>query len=231
MCRRQQPRRSKKTTFRSVADLLAGGGLIEGEAESGGDIGDLTREPLSFPAGRDLRLQNLARGDEGFLLALAYSTQRGFGRNHPFAGENPLRRSRGRILCRGCRFHGSARHDCADRMPDGQSVRRQHGPSAALYPVATALPLARASANAWQWRWSTAPCVPRNSARKQALQRKTRSSCSAIPTMCRPPASSEHLKLPHYVDFQAELGLLRKLQAEFFARDAQSDAPMQDAAE
>src|SRR5262249_56975980 len=29
----------------------------------------------------------VARGDEGFLLALAYSTQRGYGRNHPFAGE------------------------------------------------------------------------------------------------------------------------------------------------
>ena len=27
------------------------------------------------------------RGDEGYLLALAYSTQRGYGRNHPFAGE------------------------------------------------------------------------------------------------------------------------------------------------
>ena len=41
----------------------------------------------------------------------------------------------------------------------------------------------------------------------------------------------EHLKLPHYVDFQSELGLLRKLQAEFFARDTERDAPMQDAAE
>ena len=44
-------------------------------------------EPLSFPADRDLRLQNLARADEGFLLALGYSSQRGYGRNHPFAGE------------------------------------------------------------------------------------------------------------------------------------------------
>ena len=50
-------------------------------------VGDLTREPLAFPAGRDLRLQNLARGDEGFLLALGYSTQRGYGRTHPFVGE------------------------------------------------------------------------------------------------------------------------------------------------
>ncbi|MGA4817239.1 carbon-phosphorus lyase complex subunit PhnI [Pseudomonas aeruginosa] len=42
---------------------------------------------LDFPTGRAQRLQALARGDEGFLLALAYSTQRGYGRNHPFAGE------------------------------------------------------------------------------------------------------------------------------------------------
>jgi alpha-D-ribose 1-methylphosphonate 5-triphosphate synthase subunit PhnI len=28
------------------------------------------------------------RGDEGYLLALAYSTQRGYGRNHPFAAES-----------------------------------------------------------------------------------------------------------------------------------------------
>ena len=34
-----------------------------------------------------MRLQNLARGDEGFLLALGYSTQRGYGDNHPFVGE------------------------------------------------------------------------------------------------------------------------------------------------
>ena len=56
-------------------------------ADPGAPVGDLTHDPLSFPAGRDLRLQNLARGDEGFLLALGYSTQRGYGRNHPFAGE------------------------------------------------------------------------------------------------------------------------------------------------
>ena len=39
-----------------------------------------------------MRLQNLARGDEGFLLALGYSTQRGYGSNHPFVGEIRVRR-------------------------------------------------------------------------------------------------------------------------------------------
>ena len=64
-------------------------GLIEPERpdERDAEPCDITRTPLSFPAGRDARLQVLARGDEGFLLALGYSTQRGYGRNHPFAGE------------------------------------------------------------------------------------------------------------------------------------------------
>ncbi|REL92599.1 carbon-phosphorus lyase complex subunit PhnI, partial [Mycobacterium tuberculosis] len=43
--------------------------------------------PLRFPADRATRLQNLARGDEGFLLAMAYSTQRGYSHSHPFVGE------------------------------------------------------------------------------------------------------------------------------------------------
>ena len=48
---------------------------------------DITRQSLNTPTKKDARLQNLARADEGFLLGLAYSTQRGYGKNHPFAGE------------------------------------------------------------------------------------------------------------------------------------------------
>ena len=39
----------------------------------------------------------------------------------------------------------------------------------------------------------------------------------------------EHLKLPHYVDFQSELGLLRKLRQEF--ADANAPDVMKEAAE
>jgi alpha-D-ribose 1-methylphosphonate 5-triphosphate synthase subunit PhnI len=72
-----------------VLDLLDEEGLIESEAPADGDgaVVDLTREPMTFPAPRAARLQNLARGDEGFILAMGYATQRGYGRNHPFAGE------------------------------------------------------------------------------------------------------------------------------------------------
>jgi alpha-D-ribose 1-methylphosphonate 5-triphosphate synthase subunit PhnI len=72
-----------------VIALLDREGLIEVERpdDPAIPVGDLTRESVAFPASRALRLQALARGDEGFLLGLGYSTQRGYGRNHPFAGE------------------------------------------------------------------------------------------------------------------------------------------------
>ena len=72
-----------------MLELLNKEGRIEEEVagEDAPPPRDLTREPLEFPADRPTRLQNLARGDEGFLLALGYSTQRGFGNAHPFVGE------------------------------------------------------------------------------------------------------------------------------------------------
>ncbi|WP_158745397.1 carbon-phosphorus lyase complex subunit PhnI [Acidisphaera sp. L21] len=69
-----------------VSAILQAEGLIEGDGAPS-RAADLTREPLAFPAARSTRLQALARGDEGFLLALGYSTQRGYGSTHPFVGE------------------------------------------------------------------------------------------------------------------------------------------------
>jgi alpha-D-ribose 1-methylphosphonate 5-triphosphate synthase subunit PhnI len=70
-----------------VSDYLGDEGLLEAEPPSDAPPPDLTREPMELPANRALRLQALARGDEGFILSLAYSSQRGYGRTHPFVGE------------------------------------------------------------------------------------------------------------------------------------------------
>jgi alpha-D-ribose 1-methylphosphonate 5-triphosphate synthase subunit PhnI len=216
--------------FRSVADLLAGNGLIEGDAEPQGDVGDLTREPLSFPTARDLRLQNLARGDEGFLLALAYSTQRGYGRNHPFAGEirfgeieveffaedAGLTVPLGSIAITECQmvnqFTGSAVE--APRFTRGYGVafgqcERKAMAMALVDRALRAQELGEEAGSPAQ----DAEFVLSHSDNVQAT------------------GFVEHLKLPHYVDFQSELGLLRKLQNEFFAREAQAGSPIQDAAE
>jgi len=77
--------------FISAMDILYNQGLIKKEQELemiGENPEDITRQPLKFPVSRSMRLQILARGDEGFLLGSAYSLQRGFGLNrHPFLGE------------------------------------------------------------------------------------------------------------------------------------------------
>jgi alpha-D-ribose 1-methylphosphonate 5-triphosphate synthase subunit PhnI len=70
-----------------VLSFLDTEGLMEPVPTGDAEPADLTREPLAFPASRALRLQALARGDEGWLLGLAYSTQRGYGRTHAFVGE------------------------------------------------------------------------------------------------------------------------------------------------
>ncbi len=72
-----------------VRDLVARSDRRGREAAAAPDapVSDITREAPDFPSPRDARLQTLARGDEGFLLCLAYSTQRGYGRTHPFVGE------------------------------------------------------------------------------------------------------------------------------------------------
>ncbi|MBL4811439.1 MAG: carbon-phosphorus lyase complex subunit PhnI [Rhodobacteraceae bacterium] len=61
--------------------------LIQPEPKGPATPPDLTRSPLELPASRALRLQALTRADEGFILGMAYSTQRGYARNHAFVAE------------------------------------------------------------------------------------------------------------------------------------------------
>jgi alpha-D-ribose 1-methylphosphonate 5-triphosphate synthase subunit PhnI len=74
-------------------DLLAAppgtsaGGETPDPVPGDGEIQDITRHPLTFPAPRPARLQTLARADSGFISALAYAGIRGFGPSHPTVGE------------------------------------------------------------------------------------------------------------------------------------------------
>src|SRR5499427_5748755 len=204
------------TPMRPVADLLAADGLIERPAASSADaaVGDLTREPLSFPAERDVRLQNLARGDEGFLLALGYSTQRGYGRTHPFAGEIrfgevevemfaeevgfavPL----GRVAVTECQsinqFRGTATQ--APRFTRGYGLAFGQGERKAM-----AMALVDRALRAQELGEEIkAP------AQDQEFVLSHSDNVQAMGFV-------EHLKLPHYVDFQAELGLVRRLRETF----------------
>ena len=183
---------------------------------TGDNVGDLTRDPLEFPAARDIRLQSLARGDEGFLLAMGYSTQRGFGRTHPFAGEIrmgevdvyfepeelgfevPL----GSITVTECemvtQFKGAGDHP--PKFTRGYGLAFGHSERKAM-----SMALVDRSLRAGELgEASGAPAQDEEFVLSHADN-------------VQATGFVEHLKLPHYVDFQAELTLVRQLREEWDA--------------
>jgi alpha-D-ribose 1-methylphosphonate 5-triphosphate synthase subunit PhnI len=203
----------KATTFRSVAQLLADGGLIERNAPSEAEPGDLTREPLAFPAERDLRLQNLARGDEGFLLALAYSTQRGFGRTHPFAGE--------------IRYGEVEVEFFAEEVGFAVPLGTISVTEAPRFTRGYGLAFGQSERKAMAMALVDRALRARELGEEAIAPAQDEEFVLSHSDNVQATGFVEHLKLPHYVDFQSELGLLRKLREEF----ARSETPMQDVAE
>jgi len=208
-----------------VSDILDSEGLIEadGALPSGHVTGDITREPMEFPMDRDTRLQALSRGDEGFLLALAYSTQRGYARSHPFVGEVRIGEveleldvpefdfpvTLGRIRVTECQmvnqFKGSAKvppqFTRGYGLVFGQSERK-----------AMAMSLCDRALRATELGEDVTAA-----AQDEEFVISHSDNVQATGFV-------EHLKLPHYVDFQAELDLVRRMRAEHEAKNATDEA-------
>ena len=77
------------STYSKVIDIFLREGLMSQEARPGEDrrVVDVTREAIKFPVPRSAVLQMLARAETGALMCMAYSTQRGFGVSHGTVGE------------------------------------------------------------------------------------------------------------------------------------------------
>ena len=213
-----------------VTDILGRDGLIEPSplADADAPVGDLTREPLSFPADRDLRLQNLARADEGFLLALGYSTQRGYGRSHPFAGEIRFGEVEVEFLAEDAGF---AVPLGAIELTECQMVNQFKG-SATEAPCFTrgyGLAFGQSERKTMSMALVDRSLRARELAEEVKAPAQDEEFVMSHSDNVQATGFVEHLKLPHYVDFQSELGLLRKLRAEFFA--AAGAEPLKEAAE
>jgi alpha-D-ribose 1-methylphosphonate 5-triphosphate synthase subunit PhnI len=200
-------------------DVLDRDGLIEPEEPDpdGRVVADLTRDPLAFPAGRDARLQNLARADEGFVLALGYATQRGYGRNHPFAGEIRVGEVEIELVPEELGFPITIGEIT---LTECQMVNQFKG-SATAQPQFT------------RGYGLTFGHTERKAMTMALLDRALR--CRDLGETVTSPSQDEefvlshsdnveasgfvqHLKLPHHVDFQSELVLIRTLRAEAEAR-------------
>jgi alpha-D-ribose 1-methylphosphonate 5-triphosphate synthase subunit PhnI len=189
-------------------------GLMEREAEGVGEPPDMTRAPMELPAGRALRLQALARGDEGFLLGLAYSTQRGYARNHAFVAELRIGAvavemdipelgfavDLGEVVLTECetvnQFTGSKTEPAQFTRGYGLVFGQTERKAIAMALVDRALRRAELGEED-----QGAPAQD---------EEFVLMHCDNI----QATGFLEHIKLPHYVDFQSELELVRKLRAQ-----------------
>jgi alpha-D-ribose 1-methylphosphonate 5-triphosphate synthase subunit PhnI len=203
-----------------VSDVLAGEGLMARDAPGNAEPADITREGLSFPADRAQRLQAMARGDEGFLLGLGYSTQRGYGNTHPFVGEIRIGECSVEVVPPELGFA----IDIGDVLVTECQMVNQFAGNADAPP---------------QFTRGYGLVPGRNERKAMAMALVDRALCGAeLGEESRAPAQDaefvlyhcdnvestgfvEHLKLPHYVDFQSELEKLRSMRARWLAeRDA-----------
>jgi alpha-D-ribose 1-methylphosphonate 5-triphosphate synthase subunit PhnI len=191
--------------------------LIETAEASDATPPDLTREPMELPADRPLRLQALARGDEGFVLSMAYSTQRGYGRTHAFVGELRIGTAAvevdipelgfaveiGEIELTECetvnQFKGSRTEPPQFTRGYGLVMGQSERKAIAMSLVDRAL--------RWQELGEDFTGVPAQDEEFVLMH------CDNI----QATGFLEHIKLPHYVDFQAELELVRKLRSDAIA--------------
>ncbi|MGL4850437.1 MAG: carbon-phosphorus lyase complex subunit PhnI, partial [Clostridium sp.] len=70
-----------------VVDSLRDEGILEKIEFNDNEPSDITKEALEFPSNRSERLQSLTRGSTGAVNALAYSAFRSCGIEHPTVGE------------------------------------------------------------------------------------------------------------------------------------------------
>ena len=196
-----------------IHDILGHEGLMEMDVPSDAEPFDITRAPMQFPAGRDARLQSLARGDEGFLLAMGYSTQRGWGGSHPFVGEIRVGTASveivppelgfaidiGDVELTECQmvnqFAGSKTQPPQFTRGYGLVFGHSERKSMAMALVDRALRAAELGEEI------TAPAQ---------MQEFVIYHCDNIEAT----GFVEHLKLPHYVDFQSELETIRRMRAD-----------------
>lgn len=212
-----------------VVALLDAEGLIEQERPSAHprEPADLALEPLLIPAERAVRLQNLARADEGFLLAMGYSTQRGYAGNHPFAGE--IRYGKVAVEMDIAELGFAVEIGEID-VTECQMINQFSGSSEAPPSFTQGYGLAFGHSERKAMAMSLVDRALRAQELGEAVTAPAQDPEFVLYHSDNVEASGfvQHLKLPHYVDFQSELELVRRLRAGHTA--PQTDEPEESAA-
>jgi len=182
---------------------------------------------LHFPADRSTRLQNLARGDEGFLLSLAYATQRGYGHTHPFAGEIRL----GKVaLEMELEELGYAIDIGEIEITECQMVNKFDGSLNTPPTFTQGYGLAFGHAERKTMAMALVDRALRAEELGETLESPAQDHEFVLYHSDNVEASGfvQHLKLPHYVDFQSELNLVRRLRETHPALQTDAAQPVEE---
>lgn len=199
-----------------VVDYLRKESLIKDYEKCNSNPKDITQNTLEFPSTRGERLQALTRGQSGAVVSLAYSALRSCGINHPTVGElrvgnMPLTISS--PLCKG---------DDEDDYYIGEVKVTE---VETLVPVMTRDTEGK---NKIDFQVGYGICYGQNESK--AISMSILDYCLEEKNINFPTGDEEfvlmsidsvestgfisHLKLPHYVTFQAELNSVRKTHKE-----------------
>ncbi|BDW87427.1 carbon-phosphorus lyase complex subunit PhnI [Thalassospira tepidiphila] len=211
---------------RVLDDILNYEGLIQDEpvpVDENAPVADLTREPVKFPAGRDLRLQNLSRGDEGFVLALGYSTQRGYANSHAFVGEIRYGTVSVEIEPEELGFA----IDIGDiELTECETVNKFKGSKTKLPQFTRGYGLVFGQNERKAISMALVDRAMRANEMGEQIMGPAQDSEFVMEHSDNVQSTGfvEHIKLPHYVDFQGELELVRRMRAEVEERLAKAEA-------
>lgn len=165
------------------------------------DIPDVTRDPIMIPAPRAHRLQALARADTGGVLALGYSSMRGYGLIHPTVNE--LRLAHAEVIVQhpvtGASFSAGRVRVSQAEVVSKDSAGFQIGFAATL-------------------GWNEIKLIAASTLDMEMNNANSHPALSEdfVLYHTEPVESSGfciHFKLPHYVTFASSMDAVRKVQA------------------
>ena len=179
---------------------------------------DITRESLNTPTNRDARLQNLARADEGFLLGLAYSTQRGYGKNHPFAGE--IRVGEVEVIIEPEEL-GFAVAISDIQVTEVQMMNQFKGSKELLPQFTRGYGLTFGYNERKAMSMALVDRALRAKEYGEEIEGVAQDEEFVLYHSDNVEAQGfvQHLKLPHYIDFQAELNLVRQMRKDLSVKE------------
>ncbi|MEI6046032.1 MAG: carbon-phosphorus lyase complex subunit PhnI [Chloroflexota bacterium] len=227
--RQNSPSDGQVGYFPKVIESMRAQGIMA-EAEKGAEEEepfDVTRKAISFPAPRSVRLQILTRGDNGSLLAFAYSSIRGYGDVHPTLGEmrvgylpvevnHPLTGEVveiGEILATECEMvsrvksTNEAEEESSPKFGLGYGFSFGHGEDKAVSMAI--LDRVLSASKAGKLHGQSGPA---------ANEEFVLLHVDAIEAS----GFTAHYKLPHYVTFQADIRVLERAKDHATAKSAES---------